>query len=142
MKVTPQITFHHAQSSEAVEARIREELEDLETVYDRITSCRVTVEAPPSREYHGQTFHVKIFLAVPGSEIVVDHVPGLHSSLKHSGAEEVEKKDEAGQEHRDVYLAITDAFEAARRQLEKYAESQRDAGRDRDNLSAAGTRER
>ena len=138
MKVTPHITFLHTERSAAVEDRIHDELADLESIYDRITSCRVVVEAPAAGERHGQLFHVRIFLAVPGSEIVVDHSPDGYGSLKQSGAREVKKKDEAGQEHMDVYVAISDAFAAARRQLEKYAESLREIGSDRDSLSAAG----
>jgi hypothetical protein len=68
----------------------------------------------------------------------VDHTPDKHSTLKQSEAGEVEKKDEAGQQHMDACPAISDAFEAARGQLEKYAASQREVGRDRENLSAAG----
>ena len=138
MQVEPQITFLHTEPSPALEERIRAGISELEAVYDRITSCRVVVEAPAAGEHHGQVFKVRIFAAVPGSEIVVDHSPDAHGAARQQMKNEVEKGDESGQEHRDVYVAVGDAFEAARRQLERYAESRREIAGDRSDVSAAG----
>jgi ribosome-associated translation inhibitor RaiA len=58
-------------------------------------SCHVSVEQPHRHKHQGRLFNVRITLHVPGGEFVVnrDH-------------------------HEDVYVALQDAFAAARRQLE------------------------
>lgn len=98
-----QITFRHMDFSPAVEARILAEVEALDLSYDRITSCRVVVETPHHHQQRGRTFRVSIELHVPGSQI------------------EVNQMAQGSAEHRDVYIAIRDAFAAARRQLQDYA---------------------
>src|SRR5687767_6388643 len=142
MTVPLQITFRHMEPSPAVEARIRDEAADLDSFFDRITSCRVVVEAPAPHQHHGQTFQIRIFLAVPGSEIVVDHQPSLHSTLVQGETGEVEKRMEPAAERKDIYICIADAFAAARRQLEDYARVRRGEVKGRAAVSAAGVEER
>ena len=89
-----------------MEARIREKVEKLETYYDHLTSCRVMVEAPERRHHKGNLYHVRVELGVPGKELVVSR----HPKDKHA--------------HEDVYVAIRDSFDAARRQLEDHARKQ------------------
>ena len=69
MKHPLQITFRHMDSSPAVEARIRDEVDSLEQHFGRITSCRVVIEEPHRRE-RGNEYHISIDLHVPGSQIV------------------------------------------------------------------------
>ncbi len=109
MKLPLQITFRDMPSSEAVETRIREKAAKLDEFYDRIMSCRVVVEAPHRRHHQGKLYHVRIDLTVPEGEIVASREP--HD--RHS--------------HEDVYVAIRDAFDAARRQLEDHARRHRAA---------------
>jgi ribosome-associated translation inhibitor RaiA len=116
-----QITFRHMEVSPAVEARIREEVGALEHFFDRITSCRVVIEAPHRHQRRGRGFHIAIDLRVPGSEIVVNHEPSSHATLAGGGTEKSEKHLEFHPDHKDVQVAIRDAFAAARRQLEDYA---------------------
>lgn len=104
-----QISFRHMEPSIAVEAKIREKASKLEQFYDRIMGCRVVVEAPHRHHHQGKLYHVRIDLTVPGGELVVSR-------------EHHEK-----QAHEDVYIAIRDAFNAAQRQLESYAQRQRGA---------------
>jgi ribosomal subunit interface protein len=103
MQVPPQITFRDIPPSEAVEARIRERIEKLSRFHDRITSCHVVVEAPHRHQHKGKIYTIRIDLVVPGGEIVVNREPGANHA------------------HEDVYVAIRDAFNALRRQLEDYA---------------------
>lgn len=98
MQVPLQITIRDVDHSEALEARIRGKMEKLEEFFRHITSCRVVVEVPHKHHQHGKQFNVRIDIGVPGSEIVVN-------------------RDHA----EDVYVALRDAFEAAKRQLEDYA---------------------
>lgn len=101
MEIPVQISFRNIEASPAVEERVREKVAKLEQYHDRITSCRVVIEAPHRQHHKGKLYHVSIDLTLPGEEIVVARDP---------------KDDHA---HEDVYVAIRDAFEAMRRQLKK-----------------------
>ncbi|MEW5703672.1 MAG: ribosome-associated translation inhibitor RaiA [Pseudomonadota bacterium] len=103
MEIPLQITFRNMDPSEAIEANVREKTDKLERYFDRITSCRVVIEAPHRHHTKGKLYNVRIDIGVPGKEIVVTH----------SGP-----KDHA---HEDAYVAIRDAFNAAARQIEDYA---------------------
>lgn len=103
MQIPVEITFKEMESSAAVETRIRELAAKLDRVFDRITRCDVMVETPHRHQHKGRQFHVRVRLTVPGGEIVASHDPG---------------PDEA---HEDVYVALRDTFNAAKRQLEDYA---------------------
>lgn len=107
--------------SPAVEARIREEVAALGRYFNRITSCRVVVEAPHQHHQRGKGFHISIDLHVPGSEIVVNHEPSLHGTVANSETGEWEKHLETQPDHKDIYVSIRDAFATARRRLEDYA---------------------
>jgi ribosomal subunit interface protein len=108
MKIPLQITFRDMEPSEAVEARIREKTAKLEQYYDGIMSCRVMVEAPHGHKHQGRLYQVRIDLGVPDNELVVTHA---HHHKDHA--------------HEDVYVAIRDAFEAMKRQLEDYSRIRR-----------------
>lgn len=107
MEVPLQITYSNVEPTEAIERRIREKAAKLERYYPRIISCRVVVEASHKRHHKGNLYHVSILIGVPGGEIVVNR----EADKDHS--------------HEDLYVAIRDAFKAARRQLEDYARIQR-----------------
>ena len=103
------ITFRQMEPSPAVEERIRARAADLERFHHHITDCHVVVHAPHHHQKHGGIYHVRIDLAVPGSVIIVNREAGLEHA------------------HEDVYVAIRDAFDAARRQLEDFTRRQRGA---------------
>jgi ribosomal subunit interface protein len=98
MKIPMQITIRDVEHSEALETHIRERAEKLDEFFDRIMSCRVVVEMPHKHHQQGKQFNVRIDIGVPGNEIVVNRD---HSE--------------------DVYIALRDAFDAAKRQLEDYS---------------------
>lgn len=102
MQIPLQITSHDFTLSEAIETEIREKAAKLETYYDDIVRCRVTIEAPVSHHRQGGPFKVRLDLTVPGTELVVNH-----------------------QASEDLRIVIRDAFDAMRRQLEDYARHQR-----------------
>lgn len=122
MELPVQITFRHMDPSAAVSARIEEEAAKLEAFFPRIISCRVVVEAPHRHHKWGEHFHVRIDLGVPGSELVVSHEGSVRPA---AGVEEGEgaasRQTEIHPDHKDVYVAIRDAFGSARRQLQDYA---------------------
>jgi ribosome-associated translation inhibitor RaiA len=110
--------------STAVGTKIREEAARLDEFYDRITSCYVTIEIPRRYQNGKYQFHVRIDLIVPGAEIVVNHEPTLQRSLQRLGGEERAKWQELSAPHKDVYVAIRDAFKVARRKLQEYSHRQ------------------
>ncbi|NWF59570.1 MAG: ribosome-associated translation inhibitor RaiA [Fischerella sp.] len=107
MRSPLQINFRNVQQSEAVEEKIREYAAKLEQFHNRITSCRVVVDAPHRNHQKGKLYHIQIDLTLPGTEIVVNRNPSDNES------------------HKDIYVAIRDAFDAAKRQLQDYVEVKR-----------------
>jgi ribosomal subunit interface protein len=107
MQQAVQITVRGMESSPALEARIHEKVASLERLSDRITSCHVTLEAPPAHQRHGKLFAVHLVIHVPEKQLVFGR------AAHHDPA------------HADIYLAIRDAFAAAERGLEQYAREQR-----------------
>jgi ribosomal subunit interface protein len=103
METPLEITFRNLDHSDAVEARVREKVAKLEQVHGRITSCRVMIEALNRQHTKGNLFHVTIDVAVPGKQVVVDRNSGKN------------------QAHEDIYVALRDAFNAARRRLEDHS---------------------
>lgn len=106
--------------SEAVTARVNAEAAKLDTFFDRITSCRVVIEAPHRHHKWGELFHVRIELGVPGTELVVSHEPTPRAVLRLDDEAALKKHIELHPEHKDVYVAVRDAFTSARRQLQDY----------------------
>ncbi len=124
MQLPIQISFRNMDSSLAVETRVREEVVKLSEFYDRIMGCRVMVEISHQHRQQGKRFHIRIDLTVPGSQIVVNHEPSLRGYVRQNGVEKRKKEQEVAAPHKDIYVAIRDAFKAARRQLQDYARKQ------------------
>ena len=120
-----QISFRKMKPSEAVEARVREEVAKLETFYKGIMHCRVVVELPHRHHKSGDLYHVRIDMTVPGAELVVKREPSLQASLRQVDTEKQSKSYEAHAAHKDVFVVIRDAFKEARRQLQDYARRMR-----------------
>lgn len=97
-----QITFHGVDHSDAIESRIRKKIEKLEKLAGKIITCHVVVEVPHKHMHKGKLYSIKIDLSVPGDEIVVNR----DSDKDHS--------------HEDIYVAIRDSFNEAKRQLQDY----------------------
>jgi ribosomal subunit interface protein len=98
-----QVVFQGVKHSAAVEKHVREEVTNLERLHPQVTSCRVTVGLPHNRQQQGKRFDVHVELAVPGKELMVNRA--------------------LGQE--DMYAALRDAFDSAKRQLDDHARAQR-----------------
>ena len=125
MTLPVQITFRNMKPSEAVDARVREEVAKLETFYNGIMHCRVMVELPHRHHRSGDLYHVRIEMTVPGAELIVKREPSLQTSLRQVDTEKQSKSYEAHAAHKDVFVVIRDAFKEARRQLQDYARRMR-----------------
>ena len=101
MQVPLQIIFEHIGQSDALEAAVRKEAQRLERFYGRITSARVVIARPQHRHHKGDTYCVRIHIAVPG---------GKHIDITRDPA--------VTGRHEDAHVTIRDAFDAAGRQLQ------------------------
>ena len=101
MQIPLQITFRDMDQSDAIEKVIREKSEKLDQ-FAEIMSCRVVVQMINKHQHKGTIYQVSIDIKVRGAEIVVSRDRGVDHS------------------HEDVYVALRDAFDAARRQLQDH----------------------
>jgi ribosomal subunit interface protein len=102
MELGLQITARDIEITEAIRADITEKAGKLDKFYDRIMRCRVVLEAPKRHQHEGKLYNIHIYMTVPGSELVVKR-----------------------EMNKDLYVAIRDAFQAARRKLEDFSMLQR-----------------
>jgi ribosome-associated translation inhibitor RaiA len=89
--------------SDAVEGKIRERADRLSRFSEAIQKCQVWVESPHGHHRKGPFYGIRIRLTVPDEEIAI----GLEPSED------------------DVYVAIREAFDAARRKLEDHERRRR-----------------
>jgi len=107
MRQPLQIAFRNIDPSPVLEHSIREHADKLDRFFGNILSKRVVFEVPHRHQHHGKHYAVQVALTVPGEELVVRS----------------DKSGGHGNESADA--AIRDAFDAARRTLERFAERHR-----------------
>lgn len=109
MKLPLQITFRHVDPSPALEARIRELAARFDRFSEHVMRCHVIVEPLPHHQHQGALYDIRIDITLPDEEIAIRHAhPADHA-------------------HEDPYVALRDAFRAARRKLEDYERKRRGA---------------
>lgn len=96
------VRFRDMETSAALEQFARRWAAKLGRAHERIDSCEVVIERPHQRQRHGQRIHVRVTLAVPGPDVVISHGQAIDGA------------------HEDAYVAVRDAFRAARRRLEQH----------------------
>lgn len=95
MKLPVNIQFHGLEPSDAMESSAREHARKLDSLAPDIMACRVSIDLAHKHKHQGRQFGVRIDLTLPGHELVVNHV-----------------------QHEDAHIALRDAFEKMKRQLE------------------------
>jgi cold shock CspA family protein len=109
MQIPVEISYREVRKTPYLENLIRSKIKKLERVCDYMTSCRVAVEKPQRTINTGNPHRVRITMRVPpGHELIAERKPGEGDM-----ADSLEK-------------IIRDAFDAARKQLEKLVEIQRE----------------
>lgn len=83
---------------EVTRERIRDKAGKLTRFFDRITSCKVTLDQPHRKRHTGNPFMVTVEVTAPGADLIAH-----------------------GEHHQDLNIAIREAFDAAKRQLEDYS---------------------
>ena len=102
MQIPLQITSRHMARSDALEAAIREKAEKLNEFYPQIMSCRVVVEEVAAHKHQGKLYSLHIDLKVPGHELAITR-----------------------DRNEDIFVALRDAFDSAKRKLEEELRLQR-----------------
>lgn len=102
MKLPFHIQFRGMDASEALEVNAREHAHKLESFASDIMACRVSIELEQKHQNQGRPFGVCIDLTLPGHELVVNRV-----------------------QHEDAYVALRDAFDKMKRQLEEVVRKRR-----------------
>jgi ribosome-associated translation inhibitor RaiA len=102
MELPIQITFRGMAASAALEAAIREKASKLGQFHPHVMSCRVVIETAARHKHQGKEFVARLDIKVAGGEIAINR--------EHS---------------EDPFVAVRDAFDAARRKLEDHARRQR-----------------
>lgn len=106
-QIPTQVSFRNMDTPMGVEEKILEKVAALERFHPRITGCRVMIERRHHRHWKGDLFHVSIHLTVPGAELVVNREPAQQGS------------------HEELAVAIHDAFDEMRRQIDNHLGRQR-----------------
>lgn len=104
MSIPLEIDYRHLTPSAAIEAAIREKVERLDRFHSKIMGCRVIVDAAHGHHRRGK-YSVHLVAQVPGRTLSVSH--------------------DQGPGHEDFHVALRDAFDALRRQLEDHARVER-----------------
>lgn len=104
MQTGIEIAFHGMEPSAAVEERVDQRVKRLEQFFGRIVACRVVVDAPHQHHRKGNLYAVRLEVRVPGGELSIDRKPGDENA------------------HRDVLVALRDAFDAMERKLRRWKE--------------------
>lgn len=99
MQVPAQVTFRNVQQTPIIDDFIHAQLAKLDQFSDRIISCQVVLSYEAKQHQTTQLFDVTIVLNMPGKELVSTH-----------------------NHHEKVMVALGEAFEDTRRQLEDYNE--------------------
>lgn len=126
MNAPVEVHFHGIQRSEAIEQRVRDKVAKLEKHFERMTSCRVVLEATQRTALKPKVYCIKIEIGVPRQRpIVVCHERvGSHAS-------------------EELTMALRDAFDAALRKVDGTASkrgqrSRLERGRRRPSATARG----
>lgn len=104
------IIFHNVTPSEAVEARAWHLMEKLLAFFPAIMRGSMTIEGRHHHHRQGNLYHVALRLHVPGIDVIVSRDP------------------ERNHAHKDIYVAMRDACEAARKQLDQVLKREHGSG--------------
>ncbi len=102
MKTELHVLFRGMDASDAVRTSVEKFVAKLEELAQDIVACKVYVELEQKHQHQGRPFGVRIDLTLPGHEIAINKV-----------------------HNEDVYVALRDAFQAAKRQLQRLVEERR-----------------
>lgn len=102
MQIPLEITYRDVPKTEVIDNLIREKAKKLEQICDYITGCRIAVERPHNNVKNGSQYRIRLDITVPpGHTVAISKEPGKNDM------------------HDSLTTIIIDAFNAARKQLQK-----------------------
>lgn len=107
MSVDVTVTFQGMEPSAALRADIQRHAQKLARFAPRLLASQVTVSLDEHRHQQGNRYLVHVRATMPGGEFDAGRSPPLDHS------------------HEDAFVAVRDAFDAVRRQLEDHVRIQR-----------------
>jgi len=108
MQIPLEVSFRNVKKTKTLELLLQKKITKLETICNYITSCQIAIEKKNQHQQNGNPFRVRISLSIPPSHKLV-----------------VRRESSEGDLHDDLRSVIGNAFDAARHQLEKVVEKQR-----------------
>jgi cold shock CspA family protein len=120
-----QLTFRNMHPSKDIESLVRGEAAKLDSFYGQLMGCHVTVEIPHQHRRKGKRYNVSLNLTLPHGEIVIKREPSLAAQVRQLREGGIKKHAEVNASHKDLRVAITDAFNTAGRRLQDFARRQR-----------------
>jgi cold shock CspA family protein/ribosome-associated translation inhibitor RaiA len=108
MQKPAEITFKNFEPAAHVRERVAREAERLDRFHPAVVGCKVVVERVTSRRRKGDLYKARIHVSLPGGKDVA-----------------VTRNQDDAHAHEDVLVAVRDAFDAAQRQIEDIARTQR-----------------
>lgn len=108
MQLPLEINLRNVRKTKSIESIIQEKVTKLEQVCNYITSCRIAVEKIQKQQKKGNPFRVRIDLNLPPNHEIVVHRESTENDPPYI-----------------LGALIRDAFDIARRQLQKQIEKQR-----------------
>jgi ribosomal subunit interface protein len=96
MMKAPDIRFIGLERSDALASAAREKADKLELFCPEIMACHVVIEVAHKHSQQGRAFAVRLDLTLPGRQLTVSRV-----------------------ENEDAYVALRDAFDNMKRQVEE-----------------------
>lgn len=107
MQVPPEIAFREIEATDGLKTLVLEGIEELEKVYPNLISCRTMVADDTPGQRTGGNIRVRLDLSIPGKALVV------------------EEDNSDPEDSRTVERTLRDAFDVARRRLQRAKERQR-----------------
>lgn len=101
MQTAPVISYHNLDPSPAVDAIVRQRVEKLDLVFDRIIGCDLALEALQRPKRHGRAVRAHLLIRLPGPDLSVER------TVAQGGAQE------------DLILAVNRVFSAAEKMLKR-----------------------
>jgi cold shock CspA family protein len=108
MQTDANIAFKNFEPADHVRERVAQEVARLEQFHPRMIACHVVVERVTARRHKGDLYRARVHVTLPGGKEVA-----------------VTRNQDDAHAHQDVLVAVRDAFDAAQRQIEDLARSQR-----------------
>ena len=107
MSVETTVNFQAMAPSPALRAEIERQAQKLARYAPRLMACNVTIGLGEQRHQQGNRYQVHVHAVMPGGEFDSGRSPPMDHR------------------HEDAYVAVGDAFDAMRRQLEDHVRIQR-----------------